>query len=206
MDLVATTACPQEKKLCGHWCFPSSVDACCQCSDLRPDAETYAKYEDGKGLVRGKRNDYYCPICNPQNYSEWIQRIEKVRFEKLEMKKLATIEFERKEKEYKEERKLISELTEKKEFVYKNGDVYIGSFNKDGKKEGFGKLSSSAFYYEGFFLEDEHHGYGEMVWLDNIKYQGMWSHGKMKGKGRYEMSDGTVLEGEFDDDEFSVSV
>lgn len=69
----------KETKKCGHFCFPSSTENCCACMDLRPtlEGDFYETYVDGRGWVNeSSRNDMYCPICNPKNYTEWLHKIE----------------------------------------------------------------------------------------------------------------------------------
>ena len=46
--------------------------------DSRPilGGDCYPNYVDGVGwLDNAARNAHYCPVCNPKNYDEWIERI-----------------------------------------------------------------------------------------------------------------------------------
>ena len=55
-----------EMKQCGHSCSPSSLQACCPCSDKRPmkKGNTYPEYKDGAGWTNtASRSAGYCPVC-----------------------------------------------------------------------------------------------------------------------------------------------
>ena len=84
-DCISVSFLEKQVKSCGHDCFPSSTLNCCACMDLRPvlDGDCYPVYVDGEGWQENApRNIHYCPVCNPQNFDEWIKRLRIQREEK----------------------------------------------------------------------------------------------------------------------------
>ncbi|KZT50675.1 hypothetical protein CALCODRAFT_558984 [Calocera cornea HHB12733] len=49
-------------KTCGHNLCILTIDLCCHCSDLRPDAKNMI-HVDGKGMIGGSRSSTYCTSC-----------------------------------------------------------------------------------------------------------------------------------------------
>ena len=82
----------KEEKKCGHYCYPSTTLNCCACMDMRPHVDKYPIYIDGRGWAdEGLRDDGYCPICNPKNYSVWEERLRIQHIEKVEAQRLALL-------------------------------------------------------------------------------------------------------------------
>ena len=72
---------------------------------------------------------------------------------------------------------------------------------KDDKANGFGVfIDTNNARYEGAWLDDMQHGYGEEIW-DNgsAKYLGNFYKGKKSGRGRFEWEDGSYYDGDFVD-------
>jgi hypothetical protein len=72
---------------------------------------------------------------------------------------------------------------------------------KDNKKWGPGTF----YYYKGSifngeYMNDYAHGYGELVHENKDVYLGFWKDGRANGKGSYAHSDGSRLEGEWVND------
>lgn len=49
-------------KSCTHLCDCAYTTKCCYCSDVRNNQNIF-KYVDGKGIINGIKNEYYCPTC-----------------------------------------------------------------------------------------------------------------------------------------------
>ena len=82
-----------------------------------------------------------------------------------------------------------------------NLDVYKGYY-KDGKRHGQGHMiwKNDEEEYEGEWFNGVQNGNGtEISYLNGRKttYRGMWMDGKRHGQGRIEYSDGSVLEGKW---------
>ena len=67
------------------------------------------------------------------------------------------------------------------QMIFENGTIYIGYFNPDWEFE----------------------GYGILLLQDGSKYEGMFRHNKMSGRGRLIGTKGDYFEGEFEDDKAS---
>jgi antitoxin component YwqK of YwqJK toxin-antitoxin module len=79
--------------------------------------------------------------------------------------------------------------------TYDNGKyTYVGTFNKDGQREGKGKwYEGDILMYEGEYFNDYPNGQGKMYDEDgNLMYKGEFQYGKpVPGKGVTYMKDGT---------------
>ena len=77
---------------------------------------------------------------------------------------------------------------------------------KDGAPHGRGaECQKGAYEYEGPFQNGLRHSRsagddGTCRYADGSTYVGAWRLGRRAGRGRLEAADGTVLEGEFEDD------
>lgn len=194
--------------------------------DLRPilEGDKYPMYVDGVGWTdECPRNAGYCPICNPKNYTSWIQKLEIEAQKKKELKLIEEEQQLKAQAAFLDDQKRVIALLEQvtvpndnestirsssvdmTRFEYTNGDIYEGTF-LSGMKSGFGIMSyADGSIYEGNWWHDLRHGVGKMNWGDGITYNGAWANDKMNGQGRYVMADGTVLEGMFVDDEIAES-
>ena len=57
---------------------------------------------------------------------------------------------------------------------FKKGDVFEGTFNKNGLKHGIGRLRfADGSTYEGSFKDGFFHGLGTLVLTDRTKYEGI---------------------------------
>ena len=60
-------------------------------------------------------------------------------------------------------------------YFTKIGDVFEGTFNKNGLKHGVGRLRfADGSTYEGFFKDGFFHGLGTLVLTDKTKYEGIF--------------------------------
>lgn len=84
--------------------------------------------------------------------------------------------------------------------TYDSGDVFEGSWNKNGLKHGVGKLKfNDGTIYEGFFKDGLFNGLGTLILPDKSKYEGQFKNGKYNGYGTYTRADGMKFEGSFQD-------
>lgn len=200
---------PQELKPCGHFCFPSTVLACCACADLRPllPKDIYPAYIDGVGWSdTGARDDGYCPVCNTKNFDAWQKKMAAQLLEKqaqddaLRAEQVAAGA----QAEADQARAAAKETCPGTvhRFGYSNGDVYEGQL-VGGVRCGQGTMVfADGSRYEGAWAEGVPHGRGAQAWEDGIAYVGDWVGGQMHGHGRYTMCDGYVMDGPFEADEF----
>lgn len=107
-----------------------------------------------------------------------------------------------------------------------NGSYYNGTWNSNGKMDGYGefftKIGRERLYIDGFWddgnlkgakvkagnntyegsLKDGlFNGKGKMEYEDKTKYEGDFENNKKQGVGKFTFSDGTIFEGNFDKDE-----
>ena len=199
----------RQRKQCGHDCFPSTTPHCCPCSDIRPHREgnTYPVYVDGEGWQdTGSRDEGYCPICNPRNYSEWIQRIQIKEEEKTRRRRELTVLLEKQNIALDEDMaRIYHEIGDREgKFTYSNGDYYEGEF-VTGQRHGRGVMiyASDDSMYDGEWRFNKQEGRGTKNWGDGIVYEGEWKDDKMHGQGKYTLADGSVIEGLFECDEYA---
>jgi hypothetical protein len=70
----------------------------------------------------------------------------------------------------------------KGKWEFKNSS-YEGEYLRD-RKHGFGEqVWQNGTHYVGEFKNDKRHGRGEMIWKDGSHFNGEWIAGKMNGKG-----------------------
>eukprot|EP00391_Amoebophrya_sp_Ameob2_P010704 CAMPEP_0178995520 /NCGR_PEP_ID=MMETSP0795-20121207/7869_1 /TAXON_ID=88552 /ORGANISM="Amoebophrya sp., Strain Ameob2" /LENGTH=695 /DNA_ID=CAMNT_0020687829 /DNA_START=210 /DNA_END=2297 /DNA_ORIENTATION=+ len=88
---------------------------------------------------------------------------------------------------------------------YRHPETGLSSFYTgqwlDDLCHGKGTYSDAESRYVGCWQRGEKHGFGEETWKeDGTKYHGMHCEGVKEGKGRYVWADGSVYEGDFEDD------
>merc|ERR1712100_141177 len=84
--------------------------------------------------------------------------------------------------------------------TYANGNVYVGQM-KNGKKHGFGKLTSAdGAVYVGDWKDDKRNGKGKMTYASGEVYDGDWKDDKRDGKGTNTWADGDVYDGDWKGD------
>lgn len=77
------------------------------------------------------------------------------------------------------------------------GVEYSGDF-KDGQFQGKGKLKLNDQIYEGDFLGNMKHGYGELNdFKKNESFQGHWYYNKRHGQGTQKFADGSIYNGDW---------
>lgn len=80
-----------------------------------------------------------------------------------------------------------------------NSDTYEGEY-LDDKKHGFGEFKwASGGYYRGNYYNDLKTGYGEMYWQDGSIYRGNWQNGIQNGLGIMIFANGIRKAGTFQD-------
>ena len=83
---------------------------------------------------------------------------------------------------------------------YKNGDVYVGEWNR-GLREGWGKQTGrDGSTWEGEFRGDKAWNVSGTYCYDDFKYTGQFIEGKRHGNGKITWNKGGVWEGEFQND------
>ena len=76
--------------------------------------------------------------------------------------------------------------------------VYIGAWNSDNQRHGFGLfLSTTGDLYEGNWINGEKTGLGRQIWSDGHMYEGAWDHQQRHGFGKLVGSEGDVYTGEY---------
>mmetsp|Transcript_40501 Transcript_40501/g.41331 ORF Transcript_40501/g.41331 Transcript_40501/m.41331 type:complete len:231 (+) Transcript_40501:30-722(+) len=205
----------KEIKKCGHVCYPSSTPFCCSCSDKRLVIESgkYPMYVDGQGWVdNASRDEYYCHVCNPKNYSLWEEKICKEReikqYQIQQLHHQLEIKTELRNHDIQRAANLSSHDFDKNvvgnsTFHYSNGDKYIGEM-KNGLRHGKGSMifSEDESSYDGEWVLDHMTGFGVRNWGDGIVYEGEWKDNMMHGHGHYTMAHGEIFQGRFEEDIF----
>lgn len=112
-------------------------------------------------------------------------------------------------------------LIKKNPILFQNNQIYVGTWNLRGKREGFGEMywpEGSKFeglfkddmmngqgrlmncegdYYVGNFEDDKANGYGIYVSTENIIFRGFWKDDKQEGQGEEIYSDNCLYQGNF---------
>jgi hypothetical protein len=84
---------------------------------------------------------------------------------------------------------------------YANGNTYVGEF-AEGFAEGRGVIDyADGRRYEGGMRRNTPDGFGTLIGTDGQKYVGGHRDGKWNGKGRWTLSNGAVIEGEWENGE-----
>ena len=82
-------------------------------------------------------------------------------------------------------------------FYYSNGDIYVGSWEKD-KKKGQGVFTSfDGNSYDGEWLNNKEHGKGVFLTNDGDRYEGSWIDGFLNGYGNFNSIDSNQYSGNF---------
>ncbi|CAG9319523.1 unnamed protein product [Blepharisma stoltei] len=82
-----------------------------------------------------------------------------------------------------------------------NQAIYIGEWNKDNQRHGFGiQIWSDGSRYEGYWKNDQAHFKGRIIHADGEIYEGDWKNDKSHGVGIYIHTDGARYEGTWSND------
>ncbi|CAG9318571.1 unnamed protein product [Blepharisma stoltei] len=82
-----------------------------------------------------------------------------------------------------------------------NGAIYIGEWNNNYQRHGFGvQLWNDGSRYDGFWLNDKANLKGRLIHGDGDVYEGEWKDDKAHGFGVYVYMDGARYEGYWKDD------
>lgn len=86
--------------------------------------------------------------------------------------------------------------------LYPDNTIYIGSFDKTGKKEGFGTLFlPDGSKYTGEFREDKICGEGRIIYAEGDYYEGRFDNNKPNGEGVFEkIKEGVIYQGQWKDE------
>ena len=85
-------------------------------------------------------------------------------------------------------------------YTWGDGDQYSGGWD-NGKMNGYGTYNFAADNawqmesYSGFYLNDDMHGIGKIVWLDGGYYEGDFSYNDPHGYGTHVYASGNKYEG-----------
>jgi len=82
-------------------------------------------------------------------------------------------------------------------YTWANGDKYVGEW-KDGKMDGQGTYRK----YVGEWKDGRRNGQGTFTWANGDKYVGEWKDDKKHGQGKKTHVDGTIEEGQWEEDVF----
>lgn len=97
----------------------------------------------------------------------------------------------------------VLSFSEMKKFsiMYSDNSLYIGHYNKNWQKEGFGIFyMTDGSKYEGFFQTDKMQGRGRLINYLGFFYEGEFSDNKANGFGKYVTADGSIYIGYWKDD------
>lgn len=82
------------------------------------------------------------------------------------------------------------------DWVYNNGDKYVGSLSDNYIRNGYGTyIFSDGRKYTGSHVSDKFSGLGKMEWANGDKYIGEWSDNERNGYGMYIAANGKVQAG-----------
>eukprot|EP00347_Sterkiella_histriomuscorum_P005510 403356342 len=81
---------------------------------------------------------------------------------------------------------------------FKNGAYFIGLFRK-GFRNGKGRYVFHGEIYEGFFRDDQRHGFGLLTLRNGVEYEGDWFKGQKHGKAIISTKENDRFEGQFKD-------
>ena len=100
---------------------------------------------------------------------------------------------------YERDREKISELvSDLTKYIKKPEYGYIGKYNAENQREGYGKLTlSNRFVYDGEWLADLPHGRGKVFWPNGNFYEGTLLQGAVTGTGHASYAFGGLQDGEF---------
>lgn len=79
---------------------------------------------------------------------------------------------------------------------------YIGEF-LDDKRQGKGKYVNPEVNIIGEWKNDELDGYAEVIQSNEYSYKGFWKCGERCGKGKINLDDGDIYDGNFDNNMFN---
>lgn len=83
-------------------------------------------------------------------------------------------------------------------WVYNNGDRYIGTLTDAYKQNGYGKYSfANGIVYEGAFVDGKYAGLGVMKWPNGDSYIGEWQDNTQHGYGIYTYANGKMEAGNY---------
>ena len=81
---------------------------------------------------------------------------------------------------------------------------YIGNYDQDGYKDGFGILKwSNGIIFKGYFEQDRINGWGIVIYNNQDIFKGEFSNGKANGFGNYLYRNGKIQIGYWANDIFS---
>jgi len=82
--------------------------------------------------------------------------------------------------------------------VSANGDIYIGEFNKNFHRNGFGRMDFvKGGFYEGFWKNNAKNGIGKIPWKNDLIEEGLFEDDKLLKIFKLSFDDGTRFEGEY---------
>ena len=80
--------------------------------------------------------------------------------------------------------------------LYKEGEIYIGQFGKDGLRKGKGIMKyNNGGIYNGNWKDDKLDGKGKYIFRDGSSYEGEFCKGSREGWGKMTCKNGDVYEG-----------
>eukprot|EP01022_Parablepharisma_sp_SALTPOND_P012973 TRINITY_DN1691_c0_g1_i1.p2 TRINITY_DN1691_c0_g1~~TRINITY_DN1691_c0_g1_i1.p2 ORF type:complete len:424 (+),score=44.61 TRINITY_DN1691_c0_g1_i1:5377-6648(+) len=93
------------------------------------------------------------------------------------------------------------DLEEKPPIELDNGAIYMGQWDKYGKREGRGiQIWPDGSKYTGYWRNDKANGKGRLIHADGDVYEGQWLNDKAHGHGTYIHVDGSLYKGEWKED------
>jgi len=98
-------------------------------------------------------------------------------------------------------RVLDKSLILKPPYMFDNGSVYQGTWNKNNQREGRGiQWWKDGSKYTGYWFDDKANGPGRLVHANGDVYQGNWKNDKVQGYGLFKFEDGASYAGEWEND------
>ena len=91
-----------------------------------------------------------------------------------------------------------SDLITRGPYELDNEAVYAGQWTPDGLREGKGvQCWKDGSKYEGYWKNDQAHGFGRLIHSDGDCFYGDWVCDKAHGRGTYEHIDGAKYTGDW---------
>lgn len=98
----------------------------------------------------------------------------------------------------------MNDFPSKGNYLFSNGELYNGEFNRNGERHGYGVYTfNNGEKHVGNNYKNQWHGKGVFYYEDGAKYEGDFYYNEINGVGTYFFSNGDKYIGEFKNDFFN---